>query len=76
MAYFYGPTNIYSDDTEIYCEIGFFDTNNDKGYFIKNAEIQFDDSNIKADSIYFDNNVNYASATNNIKITDTINWHY
>ena len=73
MAYFYGPTNIYSDDTEIYCEIGFFDTNNDKGYFIKNAEIQFDDSNIKADSIYFDNNVNYASATNNIKITDTIN---
>ena len=73
LAYFYGPTNIYSDDTEIYCEIGFFDTNNDKGYFIKNAEIQFNDSNIKADSIYFDNNINYASATNNIKITDTIN---
>ncbi len=23
LAYFYGPTNIYSDDTEIYCEIGF-----------------------------------------------------
>jgi len=73
LAYFYGPTDIISEDTNIYCEIGFFDTNNDNGYFIKNAQIDFSDSNIEADSIYFDNKINYAAATNNIKITDTIN---
>ena len=73
LAYFFGPTDIYSEDTKIYCEIGYYDTNNDIGYFIKNAHIDFDDSEIKADSIYFDNKINYAAATNNIKITDTIN---
>ena len=73
LAYFFGPTDIFSEDTKIYCEIGYYDTNNDVGYLIQNAQIDFNDSEIKADSIYFDNKINYAAATNNIKITDTIN---
>ncbi len=72
-SYFYGPTDIYTDDSKIYCEIGFYDTTNDNGYFIKNSEIDFEEYKINGDSIYFNKLTNYASATNNIKILDTIN---
>jgi len=72
-SYFYGPTDIITDDSKIYCEIGFYDTENDNGYFIKNYKIDFEEYKINGDSIYFDQSRNYASATNNIKILDTIN---
>ena len=72
-AYFYGPTDIISDGSNIYCELGFYDTNSDNGYFIKESRVEFNNSTIYADSIYFDRNINFASATNNIKIIDTIN---
>ena len=72
-AYLFGPSTITGETTKIYCERGFFNTNNDTGYFIKNSRIDYDDRIIEGDSLYFDKNRNFASATNNIKITDTIN---
>ena len=72
-TYFYGPTEIISDESNIFCELGFYDTNYDNGYFIKKSRIDFNNSTIYADSIYFDRNINFASATKNIKIIDTIN---
>ncbi len=72
-SYFYGPTDIFTDDSKIFCEIGFYDTSNDNGYFIKNSRIDFEEYKINGDSIYFNKLTNYASATNNIKILDTIN---
>ena len=72
-SYFFGPTDIISDDSNIYCEIGYYDTAYDNGYFIKNAKIDFEEYKINGDSIYFDQFRNYASASNNIKILDTIN---
>ena len=72
-SYFFGPTDIISDNSNIYCEIGYYDTTYDNGYFIKNAKIDFEEYKINGDSIYFDQLRNYASASNNIKILDTIN---
>ena len=72
-AYFYGPTEIKSKESNIFCELGYYNTNNDTGYFIKEAKVDFNNTTILADSIYFDRNLNFASATNNIKIIDTIN---
>ncbi len=72
-SFFYGPTDIITDDSKIYCEIGYYDTTNDNGYFIKNSKIDFEEYKINGDSIYFDKTKNYASATNNIQILDTIN---
>ena len=72
-SFFYGPTDIITDDSKIFCEIGYYDTTNDNGYFIKNSKIDFEEYKIKGDSIYFDKTKNYASATNNIQILDTIN---
>ena len=72
-AFLYGPTTITSESSVIYCERGFYNTTADKGYFIKNSRIDYDDRKIEGDSIYFDRNKNYASASNNIKITDSLN---
>ena len=72
-AFLYGPTTITSDTSIIYCERGFYSTNNDTGYFVKKSRIDYDERTIIGDSLYFDRNKNFASATNNIKVTDTLN---
>lgn len=72
-AYMYGPTTITGEASKIYCERGFYDTESDTGYFIKNSRIDYDNRIVVGDSMYFDRDRNFASATNNITITDTIN---
>ncbi len=72
-AYMYGPSTIEDKTSKIYCERGFYNTNNDTGYFIKNSRIDYENRIFEGDSMYFDRNKSFASATNNIKVTDTIN---
>jgi lipopolysaccharide export system protein LptA len=72
-AYMYGPSTIKGENNNIYCERGFYDTNNDTGYFIKNSKIDYDNRTVEGDSLYFNRNTNFASASNNITVTDTIN---
>jgi len=42
-------------------------------YFKRKSYIKYKDRLIEGDSLYYDRNREYASATNNVKITDTIN---
>lgn len=72
-AYIFGPSTITGEGNDIYCERGFYDTQEDFGHFQRNAKINYDDREVIGDSIYFDRTLNFASATNNIKVTDTIN---
>ncbi|WP_317172062.1 OstA-like protein [Salinimicrobium oceani] len=72
-AYMYGPSTITSDASTIYCERGFYDTRGDTGYFVKNSRIDYENRILEGDSLYFNRNTNFASATNNIKVTDTVN---
>jgi lipopolysaccharide export system protein LptA len=72
-AYMYGPTTITGEESVIYCERGFYNTDDDTGYFIKNSRIDYDNRVVVGDSMYFDRSRSFASATNNITITDTIN---
>ena len=72
-AFLYGPTTITSETSVIYCERGFYNTSEDTGYFVKKSKINYDERIVEGDSIYFDRNKSYASATNNITITDTLN---
>ncbi len=57
----------------MYCERGFYDTANDIGYFVKNSRIDYDNRRVFGDSLYFDRDRNFASATNNIRVLDSIN---
>ena len=72
-VYFYGPTTITSDASVIYCERGFYNTRGDTGYFVKNSRIDYENRILEGDSLYFNRNTKFASATNNIRVTDTIN---
>ena len=72
-AYLFGPSTIVGEASTVYTERGFYDTNNDTGYFQRNAKIDYDNRSVEGDSIYFDRNRSFASATNNITVTDTIN---
>lgn len=72
-AFFYGKTTIVGEDYDIYCEKGAYDTKLQKGNFQKNAIILYDNKEIKGDSLYFENEKDYAAATNNVSIIDTLN---
>ncbi|WP_171032492.1 OstA-like protein [Winogradskyella algicola] len=72
-AYLFGPSTIVGEESNIYTERGFYDTNDNTGYFQRNAKIDYDNRTIEGDSIYFDRDRSFASATNNITVTDTIN---
>ena len=72
-AYMYGPSTITGQTYKIYCERGFYDTNIESGYGIKNTRIDYSNRIIEGDSVYFDKATEFASATNNIKVTDTVN---
>lgn len=73
LAYLYGPSTIEGDKSTVYCERGFYDTHNDLGHFVKNSTIYYENRKLQGDSIYFNRKKHFASATNNIKVTDTIN---
>jgi len=72
-AHLFGPSTIIGETSKVYCERGFYDTNNNIGHFQRNAKIDYDNRIVEGDSLYFDRNRSFASATNNITITDTIN---
>ncbi len=73
FAYLYGPSTITTETSKTYCEKGFFNTQKKQGYAVKNSKIEYDNRIIEGDSLYFDNTKSFASASNNIKVTDTIN---
>ena len=73
QAYLYGNSKIKGDAYTILCERGFYDMEREKGIFKKNATLFYDNKIIKGDSLYFESDSNYAAATKNISIVDTIN---
>ncbi|MBW2961234.1 OstA-like protein [Mesonia aestuariivivens] len=72
-AYLYGPSTITNENSKIYCERGYYDMENDKGYFVQNSQVFYENRKLEGDSIFFNKKKNFASATNNIKVTDTAN---
>jgi lipopolysaccharide export system protein LptA len=72
-AYVFGPSTIKGTDNFIYTEKGFYDTKKNQARLLKNSYIKYKDRLIEGDYIYYDKNRDFASGTNNVKITDSIN---
>ncbi|QTD39239.1 hypothetical protein JL193_00690 [Polaribacter batillariae] len=74
LAYLYGPSTITNtqNKNKIYCERGFYNTKTDVSYFVKNAKLYLKERTVEGDSLYYDKNKGFASATNNIKVIDTV----
>jgi len=72
-SYVFGPSTITNKEDYIYTENGFYDVKKDLGKMVKNSYIWYDKRKIEGDSIYYSKAKDFASATNNVRITDTIN---
>lgn len=72
-SYLFGPSTITSKNNYIYTEKGFYDTKKNLSHFLRKSYIKYDDRRIDGDSLYYDRNKEFASATRNVKITDSIN---
>ena len=72
-SYLLGPSTITSKANYIYTEKGFYDTKKNKAHFLNKSYIKYDDRIIRGDSLYYDRNKEFATASRNVKITDSIN---
>ena len=74
LTYFYGATTITNSKNKnrIYSEKGFYNTKTDISHFVKNAKLFLKERTIQGDSLYYDKNRGFASATNNIIVKDTL----
>lgn len=72
-SYLFGPSTITSKENFIYTENGFYNTKKNIGHFLKKSYIKYKDRRIEGDSLYYDRNKEFATATRNVKITDSIN---
>ncbi len=72
-SYLYGPSTIKGKKTFIYTENGVYISKKNIGHFLRKSYIKYKDRLIEADSLYYDRKIEFASGTNNVKITDSIN---
>lgn len=72
-SYLFGPSTITSKTNYIYTEKGFYDTKKNLAHFLRKSYIKYDNRLIEGDSLFYDRNKEFASATRNVKITDSIN---
>ena len=74
LTYLYGPSTITNtqNKNKIYCEKGFYNTKTDISHFVKNAKLFLKQRTIEGDSLYYDKNKGFATATNNIIVKDTV----
>ena len=72
-SYLFGPSTITSKTNYIYTENGFYDTKKNLAHFLRKSYIKYDDRLIEGDSLYYNRNTEFASATRNVKITDSVN---
>lgn len=73
IARFHGPTTIVSDENTIYCEIGWYDTKENKSEFSKNAYLENANQKISGNKMFYDRNIDYGRARQNVILTDSAN---
>lgn len=70
VVYFIGPTNIKTNNSAIYCENGFYDTEKNYAEFDKNARFQQESKNGKGDKIRYDGAKKIAYLEGNAQFND------
>lgn len=72
-AYFLGPSIIISKQDYIYCENGWYDTQNENSAFSKNALLVTKTQKLTGDSLLYDRKKGFGRAFKNIRLIDTTN---
>lgn len=72
-SFFFGPTTIFSGESRIYCENGWYDSASQACRFGKHAEIHNKNTRLKGDSILYNGQSGIGEALGNVDILDTLN---
>ncbi|MFW5757688.1 MAG: OstA-like protein [Bacteroidota bacterium] len=72
VAYFFGPTEIVSDENVIFCRNGWYDTANDQASFNEDAWFSNQEQYLSGDSLYYDRNRGYGNAIGNVLLLDSV----
>lgn len=72
-SYVFGPTTITGKKDFIYTEKGFYDTKKNLATLLTNSYIKYDTQIIRGDSMHYDRKREFSSATDNVRVTDTVN---
>ena len=73
IAYFVGPTFTQNEQDTIYCERGWYDTNDTIALFRRNAWIKSGSTTVNADTLYYESQKGNGRGFGNITIVDTTN---
>jgi lipopolysaccharide export system protein LptA len=71
IAMFYGPTNIVSKENRIYCERGWYDTENEISSLWKKPEIYTKEQYMRGDSIHYNRTEGIGKVYGNVFFKDT-----
>lgn len=72
LALFYGPTTIVSDENSIYCERGWYDTENEISSLWKGTQIKTKEQELFGDSIHYNRNESIGKVYGNVFFKDSI----
>jgi lipopolysaccharide export system protein LptA len=70
VAFFFGPTRIIGDSSYIYCEKGWYNTDNNKSMLKQKAWVRNKKQTIYGDSLYYERQTGYGEGFSNIKLID------
>ncbi|MDR1155945.1 MAG: hypothetical protein LBL04_14655 [Bacteroidales bacterium] len=73
VADFVGPTYIQNEKDTIYCELGWYNTNDTVALFRRNAWIKSGSTTVSSDTLYYESKTGNGQAFSNIVIVDTTN---
>ncbi len=71
-TYFYGPTNIFTEDAEMFCETGEYNVKTGKGSLIGNASISRSSDFTSGDTLIYHPNEGYSEAKGNVRYIDSL----
>jgi lipopolysaccharide export system protein LptA len=72
VAHFFGPTTIQSEENTIFCRNGWYDTRQDIARFSREAYFTNNEQSLTGDSLFYDRNLGYGRADNNIVMRDSV----
>ncbi len=75
VVYFISPTQLCSDDQDLYTEGGWYDTGNDISLLVGHVQMQKKYQTVQGDSIYYNKFAHFGRAWNHVEVVDT-SQHY
>lgn len=71
-TYFYGPTDIISEDAVMHCESGDYNTSTGKGSLIGNASISREKDFTSGDTLIYNPEEGYSEGKGNVRFVDSV----